>query len=403
MIATRPVDPRSSALRARRWAHDNLFSSRANTTLTIVTLLVFSTITVTVLRFLFLSADFSVIETNRRLLFLGRFPAGEEWRLWPPLWALMGAGALSFGLWLRVDWLGWTFVATILAFAYLPHALQLLEGTNALLFAIGLVLAGGGYALARLRVRGSRYEGRVRVAAVAALALVLPLTLLMLRIDGGVRTTLWGGLLLNMMLATVGIVVGFPLGVLLALGRASSYPVIRWTAAGYIEVVRAAPLVAWLFIARFVLPDFLPPVVGLDDLDIVVRAMLVLAGFTGAYVAEVVRGGLQSVARGQIEAAQALGMNTLHTTGWIVLPQALRAVIPALVSQFISLWKDTTLVFTLGLTELLGAGRATLSQEEFIGRQQEVLAFVALIFWVIAFAMSRLSQRIERGLGVGVR
>ena len=403
MIASRPVDGRPFALRARRWAHDNLFSSYWNTGLTIVTVLVFATVLLSLLRFVFLSADFTVIETNRRLIFLGRFPAGEEWRLWPPLWALMGAGALSFGLWLRVHWLGWTLVAATLAFAYLPHDLRLLEGANALLFAIGVVLAGGGYAAARLLVVGSAYEGRVRLAAVVAFALVLPLAVLMLRIDGGVRTTLWGGLMLNMMLATVGIALGFPLGVLLALGRACSYPVIRWTSAGYIEVVRAAPLVAWLFIARFVLPDFLPPVVGLQDLDIVVRAMLVLAGFTGAYVAEVVRGGLQSVARGQIEAAQALGMNTFYTTGWIVLPQALRAVIPALVSQFISLWKDTTLVFTLGLTELLGAGRATLSQEEFIGRQKEVLAFVALVFWVIAFAMSRLSQRIERGLGVGVR
>ena len=130
----------------------------------------------------------------------------------------------------------------------------------------------------------------MRLGAVLALALVLPLAVLMLRIDGGVRTTLWGGLMLNVMLATVGIALGFPIGVLLALGRACSYPVIRWTATGYIEIVRAAPLVAWLFVARFVLPDFLPPVGGLDDLDIVIRAMLVLAGFTAAYVAEVVRG-----------------------------------------------------------------------------------------------------------------
>ena len=433
MIATRLVDGRPFALRARRWAHDNLFSSYWNTGLTIVTVLVFTIVLLSLLRFVFLSADFTVIETNRRLLFLGRFPVGEEWRLWPPLWALMGFGALSFGLWLRVGRLGWALVAATLWFAYLPHLqqlqllpheLQLLEGDNALLFAIGLALAGGGYALARLLVLGSRYEGRVRLVAVVALALVLPLAVLMLRglsvdlgftkisiiegtnftiIEGGVRTSLWGGLMLNMMLATVGIAFGFPLGVLLALGRASSYPVIRWTATGYIEVVRAAPLVAWLFIALFVLPDFLPPVLGLQDMDIVVRAMLVLAGFTGAYIAEVVRGGLQSVARGQLEAAQALGMNALYTTGWIVLPQALRAVIPALVSQFISLWKDTTLVFTLGMLEVLRAGRATLSQPEFTGNQVEVLAFVALVFWVIAFAMSRLSQRIERGLGVGVR
>jgi general L-amino acid transport system permease protein len=235
------------------------------------------------------------------------------------------------------------------------------------------------------------------------MALLLPLSVVMLQVGGGVPTSLWSGFMLNVMLATVGIALGFPIGVILALGRASSYPVIRWTATGYIEFVRAGPLVIWLFMARFVLPDFLPPVVGLDEIDIVVRAMLVLAGFTGAYVAEVVRGGLQSLPRGQSQAAQALGLNALQITWLIVLPQALRAVIPALVSQFISLWKDTTLVFALGLTELLGAGKATIAQPDFIGRQREVLAFVALGFWAIAFGMSRLSLRIERTLGLGTR
>ena len=403
MIATRPIDARPFALRARRWMRDNLFSSYWNGALTVVTVAALAFLLFSLSRFVFVSADWTVIETNRRLLFLARFPLGEEWRVWPPIWALFGTGALCFGLWLRVDRRGYVIVAATLAFLFLPHPLQLLEGDNALLVLVGVVLAGGGYAAARLLVVGSAYEGRVRLAAVLALALVLPLAVLMLRIDGGVRTTLWGGLMLNVMLASVGIALGFPMGVLLALGRACSYPVIRWTVTGYIEIVRAAPLVAWLFIARFVLPDFLPPVGGLDELDIVIRAMLVLAGFTAAYVAEVVRGGLQSVPPGQEEAAQALGLNTVHTTGWIVLPQALRAVIPALVSQFISLWKDTTLVFALGLTELLGAGQATLAQVDFIGREKEVLAFVALLFWAVAFSMSRLSQRIERGLGIGER
>ena len=232
-------------------------------------------------------------------------------------------------------------------------------------------------------------------------AWIRPHRLLMLAVADGVRTTLWGGLLLNVMLATVGISAGFPIGVMLALGRTSSFPVIRIPATIYIEIVRAGPLIAWLFLARFVLPDFMPSVMGLDELDIVIRAMVVLAGFTGAYIAEIIRGGLQGLDRGQVEAASALGLNNFQITTRIVLPQALRAVIPALVSQFISLWKDTTLVFGLSLLELLSTGRAALAQTEFIGTQTEVYLFVAFVFWAIAFTMSRLSVRLETQLGLG--
>ncbi len=385
------------SVRARRWAHDNLFGDAWNAALTVVTALLLVAGVLLLARFVFRTADWTVIETNRRLLTIGRYPAGEEWRLWPPLWALLGVGGLSFGLWIPLGVRGYAVAAGVTAFLYL----LLLEGNNAALFGVGVALAVAVYAGTRAWVVGSRAEPRVRVAAIVGMALLLPLVVLMLQLGDGVRTSLWSGFLLNVTLATVGIALGFPLGVMLALGRASSYPVIRWTATGYIEVVRAGPLVAWLFMARFVLPDFLPPVAGLDELDIVARAMLVLAGFTGAYVAEVVRGGLQSLPRGQFEAAQAVGLNALQTTWLIVLPQALRAVIPALVSQFISLWKDTTLVFALGLIELLGAGEATLSQTDFIGREKEVLAFVALAFWAIAFGMSRLSLRVERTLSVG--
>ncbi|MDA0256769.1 MAG: ABC transporter permease subunit [Chloroflexi bacterium] len=388
---------RTRSVRARRWAHENLFSDASNTALTVVTALALTAGVLLLARFVFATADWTVIETNRRLITIGRYPAGEEWRLWPPLWALLGVGGLSFGLWIPLGVRGYAVAAGVTAFLYL----LLLEGDTAALFGVGVVLAVVGYAGTRAWVVGSRAESRARLAAVVGMALLLPLVVLMLQLGEGVRTSLWSGFLLNVTLATVGIALGFPLGVGLALGRASSYPVIRWTATAYIEVVRAGPLVAWLFMARFVLPDFLPPMAGLDELDIVARAMLVLAGFTGAYVAEVVRGGLQSLPRGQLEAAQAVGLNALQTTWLIVLPQALRAVIPALVSQFISLWKDTTLVFALGLIELLGAGEATLSQTDFIGREKEVLAFVALAFWAIAFGMSRLSLRVERTLGVG--
>ena len=397
-LAVRPVDARPRVIRARRWAKANLFSTWANSALTVVSVVVLGWAVFSLGRFVLVSADWSVIEANRRLLAVGRFPPGEEWRLWPPLYAILGFGGLAFGSWLTVTRGGGVVVLGVLAFLFG----FLFEGQNALLLALALGLSALAYIGAR-RACDTPLAGRVRVIAVVGLALVVPLMVVMLQVGDGVRTSVWGGIFLNLMLAAVGISLGFPVGVGLALGRASSLPVVRWVCTSYIELVRAAPLVAWLFMARFVLPDFLPPVGGLDEVDIITRASLVLAGFTGAYVAEIVRSGLQSVPSGQVEAADALGLNGLQTTTLIVLPQALRAVIPALVSQFISLWKDTTLVFALGLTEFLGAGEATLAQTNFIGRDKEVFAFIALGFWAVAFGMSRLSQRIERGLGVGVR
>ena len=176
---------------------------------------------------------------------------------------------------------------------------------------------------------------------------------------------MWGGLLLTVLLATVGILLSFPLGVLLALGRRSELPVVRGLSTGYIELIRGVPLVTILFMADLILPLFLP---GEWRLDRVARAMGGITLFSAAYVAENVRGGLQAIPSGQVEAAQALGLNALQTNLYIVLPQALRSVIPANVGLFISLLKDTTLVTIIGLLELLGIGRAVLAQPESLRR-----------------------------------
>lgn len=401
-MATRTLEPQAvvpAAQLAWRWARANLFSNRWNTLLTVVTFAVIGWVGFSVLRFVFVSADWAVIEANRRLLFLGRFPQDEEWRVWPALWMVALFGGASYGRWARFARRDYPVIALGLLFVFglLAH------GTAAVLLGIGVAIAAGGYVAGRFAARDERRAATAARLLMLAWALALPLAVVLFTAADGVRTRLWGGLLLNIMLASVGIAGGFALGVPLALGRASTLPVVRIVCTFYIELVRAAPLIAWLFLARFVLPDFLPPIGPIADLDIVARAMLVLAGFTAAYVAEVVRGGLQSLPSGQVEASQALGMSTVQTTWFIVLPQALRAVIPALVSQFISLWKDTTLVFGLSLLELLGAAEATLAQQRFIGRQAEVLLFAAFLFWVIALTMSRLSQRMERALGLGER
>ena len=396
--AERPRTPLTIHI-ARRWTHDNLFSSRGNTILTVVSVSLIAFVLYQLLHFVLVGADWTVIEANRRLLALGRFPEGEEWRLWPPIWALGALIGATYGLWSRVTRTEGAAMLLVIAFLFGV----LFEGTNSLLFAIAIGLGVVTYIVSQLWLRDTSREARARLLVISSWALLLPFAVTVLLVADGVRTTFWGGIFLNVMLATVGIVGGFPIGVLLALGRTSSLPVVRIPSTVYIEVVRAGPLIAWLFLARFVLLDFMPPIPGLDQLDIVIRAMIVLAGFTAAYVAEIVRGGLQSLAPGQREAASALGLNQFQIATLIVLPQALRAVIPALVSQFISLWKDTTLVFALGLTELLDAGSAAYSQFEFIGRQTEVLLFVGLLFWSISFSMSRISQRIETSLGIGQR
>lgn len=382
--------------RARRWTVENLFATRNSRILTVVTLGFVGLAVSFLISVDFFDLDFSVVEVNRRLLFLGRFPEEEEWRIWPPLWAALILGGFSIGIWARLSRRDALALggAVVLILALLAH------GENGALFGGAAVAAALAYVAGRRVRRIPQWRARATRAAGIAWALLIPLTVLIIVGFGGVKPALWGGLMLNVMLATIGISVGVPLGILLALARASSLPALKAVAVAVIEITRGGPLVAWLFIARFVLPEFLPDAL---NTDVIVNALIIVCLFTAAYVAEIVRGGLQSVPPGQVEAAHALGLGAIHTTLLIVLPQALRAVIPALVSQLISLWKDTTLFSILSFTDALGAAQASISQADFIGRQKEVLLFIGLAFWAVAFSMSRLSQRIEQALGVGVR
>ena len=213
----------------------------------------------------------------------------------------------------------------------------------------------------------------------------------------------FGGLLLTIVVAAGGIILSFPLGIMLALARRSSFPLIRPLAVGYIELIRGVPLITLLFLGRFAYGFFLPP--GTKAPGVIIRAIIMITLFTGAYVAEVVRGGLQSVPIGQTEGAMALGLSQMKLTRLIVLPQALRNSIPALIGQFISLLKDTSLLVVVSVQEILGITEPILAQLTFKnkGYQPEAYAFVALIYWVICFSMSRASQRLETRLGVGTR
>ena len=211
-----------------------------------------------------------------------------------------------------------------------------------------------------------------------------------------ISTTDWGGLLLTLILAAVGIVACFPLGVLLALGRRSQLPAIRWVSTIYIETIRGIPLITILLMVNVLLPIFMH---GDFQLDKVIRAMVALTFFSAAYMAENIRGGLQSIPSGQVEAAQAVGLSYSKTMLFIVLPQAIRAVIPAIVGQSIALFKDTSLVFIIGLTDLIGVGKSIINN--WIGLDSEVWVFIGIIYFVFAYSMSIVSQKIEEDLGVG--
>ena len=203
---------------------------------------------------------------------------------------------------------------------------------------------------------------------------------------------IWGGLMLTMQLTILGVGASFPIGLALALGRRSSLPVVKYFCILYIEVVRGVPLITVLFLAVLMVPLVDPTLASIEN---AVRAWVGITMFSAAYLAENVRGGLQSIDRGQTEAAQAVGLSTWQTTLHILLPQALRAVIPALVGQFISLFKDTSLVFIVGLAEIVGIANRVVAQPEFLGRRQETFLYVAILFFVFSYIMSYISRRIE--------
>jgi general L-amino acid transport system permease protein len=405
-----PERPPERRLSPSEWARENLFSTWYNAVLTVVFGLLLGWAAFRVLQFVFIDARWEIIERNLRLLLVFRFPREETWRLWTALLIL----AASFGV-------GAGAAATVRA-AEVAEGRATPPGRHmavrrvaplALLVVVLLVFAqsltatlltAGVAAVAIVfRFLGRRIpRERVRWVAVTVLAGIVAAFVILTRF-GGVPASEWGGFQLTIYLAVGGILLSFPLGVLLALGRRSTLPVVRIVCAAYIELIRGVPLIAILFMGFFMLGFFLEP--GWDRPTEVTRALVAFTLFTAAYVAEIVRGGLQSVPKGQIEAALAVGLSPLKTTRLIVLPQALRAVIPGLVGQFISLFKDTSLVFIIGLTELLGVAELMTKQPDFLaqGLIFEALVFAAFVYWAGSYWMSRESQRLERRLGVGER
>ncbi|NEQ84790.1 MAG: amino acid ABC transporter permease [Moorea sp. SIO2I5] len=380
------------------WIKKNLFNTWYNSILTVT---VFGFIFVTVkglITWATTEAQWGVITDNFRLFFVGTYPATENWRPWLILGIIIFLSGITWGvlarnvptLFSRNVLISIVLSAAILVLfpVAIPYRLLLL-GIVVLLVAT----AWGGQQVAKTQPKLGNW---------LPLAWFIALLIFLWLLGGGfglkqVSTNQWGGLLLNVLAAVVSILICFPLGVLLALGRQSTLPVVRGFSILYIELIRGLPLIAILFMGQVIIPLFLPQ--GMRP-DRVLRAIIGLTLFSAAYLAENVRGGLQSIPTGQIEAAKALGLNTPLSVGLIVLPQALKAVIPAIVGQFISLFQDTTLLFVVGLVELLGIGDSIFAQAKFETPYQEVYLFDGLLFWLFCYAMSTASRRLEKQLNV---
>jgi general L-amino acid transport system permease protein len=406
-----PEEPPARRLLPGEWIRQNLFNTWYNALITVVLAPAIAYVIYVALRFVFVTGRWEIVEVNLTNFMVGTFARSELWRPWAAMAILavvvgLGLGvtaraaadaALVRGVPITASWPerirratpALLLLATLVAFVRTATPLVLLAGVLALAFA-------GFYAGRRIPQTARRWFNLVVIVGLLGAYVVMTQF-------GGVNVSNWGGLLLTVFLAVGGIALSFPLGVLLALARRSTLPVVRLVAVVYIELMRGLPLIALLFIGWLILPFFLP--VGFPTPGVVWRALIVFILFTAAYVAEIVRGGLQSIPAGQYEAARALGLPAWKIMRQIILPQALRNVIPAMVGQFISLFKDTSLVLVVGLTDLLRIATRVTQQPEFLGQglHAETLLFVSFIYWVGSYWMSRESQRMERRLGLGER
>jgi len=393
--------PPPSRRRPLRWLQKNLFNSWLNGLITIVLGGLLLWVGVGFLTWAIVEADWRLIPANLPLYFVGRYPADQYWRLWLML-AIIGAlSGLTWGV--LAQRMVRLFTVPILVGLSLGALGIILIPTPPLYRLLGLgitlvsvVSAWGGQQLAR------QFTG---IGQWLSLLWTVTFLISFWLIRGGlglkvVASNDWGGLLLTVLMSIASILLCFPLGVLLALGRQSAMPVVRGLSTVYIELVRGVPLISILFMGQVMIPLFLPEGVRPDR---VARAILGLTLFSAAYLAENVRGGLQAIPRGQLEAANALGLNPPLTVGLIVLPQAIKISIPAIVGQFIGLFQDTTLLSIVGLLELLGISRAILANPEFLGKYGETYLFIGVIYWAFCYAMSVGSRRLEAHLSTGQR
>ena len=395
------------------WARVNLFADRRDTVITVVTGAVLVVVGFRLVRFVFVTGRWEIVRVNLGLYLYGRYPRDDLWRVVVAVAVIGFVGGALAGILARRrasaalaageptdDRTLRTRIVDVAIRVWPLLLLVVVLLTLTTTITPTLVTLGVLAAAVVGRLLGAAWPKRLDMVFFL-LPVLLPFVLLPF-LTGPIGWDNWGGIMLTLLIASVSMIACFPLGLLLALGRRSAtLPAVRVVSVGFIEFFRGVPLVVLVLMSDQALGFFFPQSLLPGK---VVRAIIVFTIFTAAYVAEIVRGGLQSVPRGQAEAAQALGMAPWRVTGWIVLPQALRNVIPALVGQFISLFKDTTLVFVIGLLDPLTVADAVTKQRDFqLSNFAESLIFAGLLFWVGSYTMSRESQRLERRLGVGAR
>ena len=431
------------------WARTNLFNSWRNSLLSSATIAAGGIAGFLMLRFVLFQANWGLVAINRKLFFVGSYPAEETFRIWISLFIMVVLIALTYGVWIRrlrpyivaigvvavitltlglgtdlqiqerqytqeIQSAGQTTIVSgvqrelVWERGWAPRWLYSLSlglavpfGTSWLLLAgLFAVLIGGAWAGRRL----SRWRSNpILLQAIgAAWVLLIPMIVLL---QLGVSSSHWESAFLDLLVFAVGGFFSFFIGLGLALGRTSPYWTIRFSAVGYIEVVRAAPLLVWLLFATFLNDEFGPIGEAFGNIDLVYRVMIVFAFFGGAYIAEVLRGGLQSIPRGQHEASEAIGLSAAQKYIFIILPQAIKAVIPAIIGRFIALWKDTALLAAISLVNTLEKAKKILGGQTDIaeGAFFEIYIVVGLIYWLVSYLLSRLGRAAETRLALGTR
>ncbi len=392
------------------WAYANLFNSKFNAVLTVAAGAIVVLALWYAVSWVLFDADWTVIGTLGGRLIIGQYnneiACPSLNCFWRPQAALllvtvllgMGWGIAGSGLVKRLA----IAVAVVLAlFALLPYSMESMGLDVRLLLVANLPAVGLGWLIARYTPLGTMKWAMVTGAVVFVVGLLLLRGIEGIPGLGPVQVIYWGGLMLNLILAVGGIVVSFPIGIALALGRRSRLPVVKVLCVVFIEVFRGVPLITLLFMSQTLAPLAFPKDFPINTL---LRAAIVITLFSSAYMAENIRGGLQALHPGQAEAARALGLPAWQTTMLISLPQAIRNVIPAIVGQFISLFKDTSLVYIISMSDIVAISRAFISSNpEFLPSAKELFVFLALAFWIFTYTMSYVSRRIEYNLGVGRR
>ena len=443
--------PNASALSRRAaYARARLFNTRTNTALSVAAIVVGGALAFLLARFILFDANWGLVAINRKLFFVGSYPPDEAYRIWIAVFLTAVLASVSYGLWggrlrpyaitvgvaallvltlglgteLRIEEREYTeeiqsasgqttVVSGIereLVFdrGWAPTWLYAASLGLALPFGTPWLLVAAVFALLILGAMAGRRLTRWKSNPIllqsvgAAWVLLIPVVVLL---QTGVGADKWESAFLDLLVFAVGGLFSFVIGVFLALGRRSPYRAISIASVTYIEVVRAAPLLVWLLFATFLEDELGPVGEAFSNISLTYRVMVVFAFFGGAYIAEVVRGGLQSIPRGQYEAADAMGLSPVQKYALIILPQAIRAVVPAIIGRFIALWKDTALLAAVSLVNTLEKAKKVLGGQTDIaeGAFFEIYIVVGLVYWLVSYLLSRLGGAAESRLRVGAR